>query len=282
MDLGTPFRGSVAIAAGAVTARQLRGPRFRRLFHNIYIRADVEVDLALRSSAAYLLVEGRGVLGGYSAAEILGASCGPADAPAEVVVPGGHQRAQPGLCAHRGLLLPDETTEVDGIGVTTPIRTAYDLACGPTLVEAVVAVDALAHAHEFEPATLAVMARRHLGARGSGTLAEVIELADPRAESPMETRIRLAIVFDGLPVPVLQHPVGGYRLDMAYPDVWIAIEYDGAEHRKQRKAMRDLDRQAHLTAAGWTILRFTAWEVLRQPWRVADRVRQELIRCGVV
>ncbi|MGH3615494.1 MAG: DUF559 domain-containing protein, partial [Pseudonocardia sp.] len=55
-----------------------------------------------------------------------------------------------------------------------------------------------------------------------------------------------------------------------------------AEHRKQRKAMRDLDRQAHLTAAGWTILRFTAWEVLRRPWRVAARVRQQLIRCEAV
>ena len=30
------------------------------------VAADVEVDLALRSRAAYLLVEGSGVVGGYS------------------------------------------------------------------------------------------------------------------------------------------------------------------------------------------------------------------------
>lgn len=81
-----PFLASRALAAGAVTPAQLRGPRFRRLFAGIYVLADVEVDLALRSRAAALAVDG--VLGGWSAAEVLGASCGPADARVEIVAPG--------------------------------------------------------------------------------------------------------------------------------------------------------------------------------------------------
>jgi very-short-patch-repair endonuclease len=57
-------------------------------------------------------------------------------------------------------------------------------------------------------------------------------------------------VLDDLPVPVLQHPVGPYFLDLAYPALRLAIEYDGEAHRSQRRAMRDLDRQAYLSDAG--------------------------------
>jgi hypothetical protein len=82
----TAFRGSAAITAGLVTPGALRGPRFERLFPDTYVKASPgrPPDLALRSLAAYRYVEGTGVLSGYSAAEVLGASCGPRDAPAEV------------------------------------------------------------------------------------------------------------------------------------------------------------------------------------------------------
>jgi hypothetical protein len=86
IDLTRPFRGSAATTAGLLTPGQLRGPRFQRLFPDVYAPAHLEPNLALRSAAAAVLVEGRGVLAGYSASELLGASCGPADAPAEVLL----------------------------------------------------------------------------------------------------------------------------------------------------------------------------------------------------
>ena len=118
------------------------------------------------------------------------------------------------------------------------------------------------------------------GPRFRAQLAAAVRLADPRAQSPMESRIRLAIVFDGLPTPVLQHPVGPFLLDLAYPAVRLAIEYDGEAHRGQERALRDLDRQAYLTAAGWKVLRFTAAQVMRRPGWVAARVREELVEAG--
>ncbi len=96
----------------------------------------------------------------------------------------------------------------------------------------------------------------------------------------METRIRLIIVFDGLPVPVLQHPVGPYFLDMAYPAIRLALEYDGDAHRTQERAMRDLTRQAYLSDNDWKVLRFTAVQVLHRPWEVAARVRYELVQAA--
>ena len=277
--LTEPFRGSAAVAAGLLTAGQLRGPRFRRLFQDVYVAAELEVTLALRSRAAYLLLAGRGALGGWSAAELLGASCGPRDAPAEVITRV-RQRVQPGLRIRRDRLVPDEVSTIGGIVVTTPERTAYDLSRRPPLVDGVVAVDALARVHEFDPAVLRELDRRHLGARGSTRLPEVLRLADPRAGSPMESRIRLAVIGAGLPVPRLQYPVGPYLLDLAYPAIWLGIEYDGREHLTPERALRDLDRQAYLTAAGWKkVLRFPAAEVYR-PEVVVARVRRELRRYG--
>jgi hypothetical protein len=165
IDLRQPFRGSEAVAAGLVTPGVLRGPRFRRLFTGIYVRADAEITFEVRSRAAYLLLDGRGALGGFSAAELLGASCGPVDAPAEIVTPRGLMTRRGLLVRHDELAL-DEVTEGGGCTVTSPLRTAYDLARRPPLVEAVVGLDALAFAKEIVPADVLLLARRHLGSPG--------------------------------------------------------------------------------------------------------------------
>lgn len=246
IDLDGPFRGSSAVAAGALTAGVLRGPRFRRLYPDIYVPARQKLDLTVWSVAAYLLVAGRGVLAGWSAAELLRASCAPPGAPATVLMAPGQQRARcRGLVVRRGQVRRDETTWRVGCGMTDPVRTAFDLArWAPTLVEKVVAVDA------------------------------------------METRIRLALVLAGLPAPAVQHRVVGFgrshRLDLAYPDVLLAIEYDGAEHREADRARQDLEREAVLTRLGWTVLRFDARTVLGDPARVAATVRAELARRGML
>jgi very-short-patch-repair endonuclease len=166
------------------------------------------------------------------------------------------------------------------------VRTAFDLArWAPTLIEKVVAVDALAYRHKFGVEAVRVLARSCLGVIGSAELPRVLALANPLAESPMETRIRLALVLAGLPAPVVQHRVQGFgrshRLDLAYPEVLLAIEYDGADHLDPDRARRDLEREALLTWLGWTVLRFDAATVHRDPARVVAVVRAELRRRGV-
>jgi very-short-patch-repair endonuclease len=103
-------------------------------------------------------------------------------------------------------------------------------------------------------------------------------LSNALAESPMETRIRLALHFAGLPPPVLQHPVGPYRLDMAYPELMVAVEYDGRDHLDPDRALRDLHRATYLGRLGWIVLRFRAAVVLGQPRWLAATVRDTLRR----
>lgn len=280
------FRGSLAVAAGHVTWDVLRGPRFLRLFPDTYVPTpDEKPDLHLRSQAAYRYVEGRGVLSGYSAAAVLGASCGAAGAPAEVTVRGGGLRARPGLLVNRDRLAPGEIQQVKGMHVTTALRTAFDLARRDDLTEAVVAVDALANRGRFSPDLLLYFAIHYPRARGNARIAEVLTYADRRAGSPMESRLRLLIVRGGLPRPEVQWVVQDERartaiwLDLAYPTHKIGIEYEGEGHASAEMVLRDAGRYTRLVDMGWRIYRYTKYEVYGEPARIVaelTRARQRV------
>nr|WP_239028408.1 DUF559 domain-containing protein [Pseudonocardia acidicola] len=287
--MGGPFRGSVAIGCGLVTAGALRGPRYRRLFPDVYLAAEIEPTLAVRSQAGYLLVAHRGgALAGYSAAALLGAECAPGNAPAEVVVPAGALRARPGLLVRRERLDPADVLMAAGCRVTSPQRTAWDLARRLELTEAVVAVDTLARGR-FAPTDLLARRSREPGARNCRAVERVVELADPRAESPMETRLRLILVLGGLPVPEVQYRVRDEhdfviaRVDLAYPEARLAIEYDGATHFTRERSKRDRRRDAVLADLGWDTLRFVDDDVLwSRPQTVHTTARRRAARLRAV
>jgi hypothetical protein len=72
-------------------------------------------------------------------------------------------------------------------------------------------------------------------------------------------------------------PGAGYKIDFAYPDVLLAIEVDGYDPHGTRKAFdTDRARQNRLVLLGWTMLRFTWPQVVREPAKVAAEVRAAL------
>lgn len=281
MDISEPFRGSCAVQAGVLTRRVLAGPRFRRLFPDIYVPADLPVDFVLRSKAAARLVAPNGVLSGYSAAELLGASCGPKDPPAEVTVPV-YRRPTGGLVVHRDRLDPYQVVAAQGVLLTSPQQTALDLIRWHDLLDGVVATDAIAHAYPHVTARVL----RHMrsispGAPGVRKLDAVLALMDRRAQSPMESRVRVALVRGGL-APSVQYPVAVGRrtffLDVAFPEAKLAVEHNGRRHLDPEQALRDLAREAALAAAGWKIIRFSARIVLGNPEILVATTRAELRR----
>lgn len=251
---------------------------------DVFAAAELPSNLANRSRGVALKLNGGGVLSGYSAAELLGSGCVPGDPSVEVTVPGGDFRERPGLAVHRDLLADDEVTAVDGVTVTTPLRTAWDLARWLPTVEAVVAVDALARVGGFEPRALLRIQQRYPRARWRRRVPGVIDLSDPRAESPMETRSRLVLVLRGLPPPELQYEVydsdGQFvaRLDMAYPRLRLAVEYDGRGHLKQWQQEVDAHRANRLDDCDWSVLRFTSTDVYGYPDEMFARVQGSVAR----
>jgi hypothetical protein len=106
------------------------------------------------------------------------------------------------------------------------------------------------------------------------------ELADGLAESPQETRVRLLLHRSPLPDPVAQFTVrdGGRRVarvDFAWPEHRLALEYDGAWHGEPGQFRRDRDRLNRLTAAGWRVIFVTAAD-LRSPDALLRRIAQAL------
>lgn len=278
------FRGTAAIAAGLVTRGRLRGTEFTHLLPDTYAPADgTEPDLRLRSLAAYRWAGPGAVLCGYSAAELLGSSCGPVGAPAEVAVTVVRSgvRSRPGVRVRRDLLHPGEITVLDGVRLTSRMRTAFDLIRWLSPTEAVVAVDALARG-EFAPDLLLNFAVRYPGLRGVRQVAEALNWADARSGSPPETRLRLILVRSGLPRPVPQHPVvvDDQRLlwlDLAYPEQRLGVEYDGGGHfATPEQARKDAQRHTRLVAAGWRVLRYTSEEMRQAPGRIVAEVRHAL------
>lgn len=82
-------------------------------------------------------------------------------------------------------------------------------------------------------------------------------------DSPPERRIADLLVRAGLPAPVLQHRVRiGSRLariDLCYPDLKIAIEYDSWDFHAGRRAFDDDRARANeLVVLGFLVLRFTS------------------------
>lgn len=83
-------------------------------------------------------------------------------------------------------------------------------------------------------------------------------------ESPMEEAFLMAAdpILSEYGDIVPQFEVGSYRADFAIPNCRILIEIDGYEWHKTREQLTaDAKRQRVLTAAGWTVVRFTGREI---------------------
>jgi hypothetical protein len=275
-----PFRGSVAVADGLLTHRQLGGATWRRLFRDVYICAEAPLDHLTWCQAAALLLPAGAALSHASAALLYGADVLSPGHPVEATAPASlGVRSQTGLRIVRSPLPVADTWRVAG---DLPVRTAFDLARRPDLVSAVVGVDALLYRRAVKPAELAQYVAAHAGWNGIRGARRAVELARADVESPMESRVRLRIVLSGLPEPVVQYDVrdrsGRFvaRLDLAYPLSRVGIEYDGDHHRERATFRFDAVRANRLRLLGWTVLHFNADEIRRKPDRMLAQIRAAL------
>lgn len=282
IDLGGPFRGSEAVGAGVLTAPQLRGPAVRRLFQDVYVPAAIPDTHELRCEAAALVLHPEAVITGRSAATLRGVPLARTKDSIELVVPEAVRIfRRTGLDIRRTERRDDESQPWGRIGLATPLRMGLDLLLDRALPDAVADLDAVLRAGLVDRSELRRMLSQRRD-RGIVSARRAEELADPRAESPPESRMRVWLVLDGLrPEPQywIEDSRGRLvRADLAFPEQQVAVEYDGSWRNGELWALNhDRDRLNRVQAVGWEVVFVTA-PLLATPRRMVDTVRAALAR----
>jgi hypothetical protein len=276
-----PFSGRRAVADGLLTRRMLVGPTWRRLLPDVYIHADAYQadDHRMWCDAVALRLPAGAAIGGLSAAYLHGVDLLPRDSPVSVILPGSARaRPHPRVAVTYADLATDDVTTFAALPLTTGARTAFDLGRRLPRTEAMVALDALLHRKAVRPSALAGYLDGHPRWPGAAQLRDLLAIAEPRTESPIQTRLRLILLDAGLPPLTAQHAVRTTdgrlvgRVDLAYPQWQIAIEYEGDHHRERATFRRDIARLNALRATGWLALRFTADDVRQHPGQIVTHV----------
>jgi very-short-patch-repair endonuclease len=254
-----PFIGTEALAAEKLSRHELRR-YYRAIMPNVYIDKRLQPSLRQRTVGAWLWSGRNAVIAGAAASAVHGSKWVDDNVPVELIWRNG--RAPQGVVTRDELLPESEFQCRDGLYVTTPERTAFDIGRRGSVGSAVAGLDALAAATDFKLRDVLELAANHRHTRGLRQLEKALDLVDAGAQSPKETWLRLLLVRAGFPKPQTQIPVLGadgfprYFLDMGWRDIMLAVEYDGGQHwTNPRQYADDIARQEYIATLGWTVIR---------------------------
>lgn len=242
---------------GVHSAYRIRA-HYQQVVHGVRAPSGPEVTTLDKIRAVALLYPDA-VFCGWTAAGLHGVPYS-AGHPVEIQLP--YHRRRSGIIVRRSAMPDGDVATVDGFRVTTPVRTAIDLARYVKGDEAVAAVDQCLRVGEFGVAQVTardvaeyLAEHRHL--HRCTRVAQVLAQVDGRAESPWETYARLFLRRSGLTMFVPQTPVTGtaMRLDLGAEEFKVAVEYEGEYHADRAQHRRDVAR--------WNRLRFDhGWEIV--------------------
>lgn len=272
------------ITAATVAAR-VRAERFRVVHRGVYLVGPVTVPQA-KPMAAVLACGAGAALSHISAAEswrqLPVKANGGASAPIDVAVSGRDCGHRPGIRIHRvALLEAADVTALEGIPITTPLRTLIDLASvvgGRELEQAIARAerngqvdrDELRAAVATRPGRSGNRLLRCLPGQGDGP-------AFTRSEA--EDRLFALVRKVGLPIPATNVSLRSYEVDFLWRRERLVVEVDGfAFHSSRRRFENDRSRDAALTARGFRVMRVTWRQLIDEPDTVLVRIAQALAR----
>lgn len=200
-----------------------------------------------------------------------------------------------GVRGHRGQFFDDEITTLNGLFITSRIRTWLDCSRKMSIEELTVVADHLLRypRPEFEGRSephatredLEEMLDRHKGTPGIRKARVALDRARVGSDSAPETRLRLALEDAGLPEPLLNVPrelqSGVVRQpDLSYPEQKVAVEYDGEGHSEAAQIVRDIAREEDFARAGWLLVRISKRHMENEARAAVAKVRSALLSRG--
>lgn len=266
----------------------VRGRALTPLWTGVVVESDRWLDPLTRGAAALLTTGPESVLVDGTAAHLHG--CRAIDtAQTHVRIRYGREfRSRPGLVVHHGSHFVTDVIERDGLRVLPLDRVVADLLCVLDGSDALAVIDealrmAGAEHDRFRGAVRDRIAGRQ-DPRGTVRATFLLDLASPRVDSPPESWLRLRLVERGFPLPEVNWPVRDldgterFRVDLAWPQLRIAVEYDGYEAHADRDE-QDAARQQELERRGWIVVRVRK-DDLGDMARVEAELRSAFARRG--
>lgn len=253
----------------------LRNGVWVRVFRGVFREATASTRPALSLEAARLSLGVKAVTAcRHTAAQLFGFAV--LDDPAVHVLATEQRRTRScGLVVHRDGITPEDVVTFRGVATTHAARTAIDLARTYGRLDALAVLD-LALRRGVTRAQLEAELTRHTGKRGFCQAAELLGYANAKAESPMESRMRMPCIDAGLPHPepqvVINHNSVEKRVDLGWERWKIGLEYESDLWHKGQHAARDNPRHNWLAASGWTMYYVGPRDVYQCPEEFTDLI----------
>jgi very-short-patch-repair endonuclease len=265
----------------AIGGRVARG-QLRRLHRGVYAVGHRALKREGRLLAAVLACGPGAALSHRSAGHLWGLLSGPPSLP-EVTRPASH-RKRDGIVIHRSVLPGDEVAEIDGIPVTSPFRTVFDLAGTLSTMRHLERAMNEAEVRQLrDRVSLPMLLERYPRRRGSAWIRTLLASREPRGitRNDFEELFVAFLEEHGLPRPRLNATLAlrgrFFEPDCMWQQQRFVVELDGrATHGTDQAFESDRQRDRILLAEGWRWARVT-WRQLRdEPAAIADDLRAAL------
>lgn len=281
LDTHLPFTRPQALAAG-ISPTVLQGPRFTAVFRGVHVGSGVPLAREIRARAALLTHPVGAYVSHHTAAELLGLPVPHSPLVHVSVFERRDRRRRDGIRSH--LARRQSLMTLRGIPICTPVGLFLDMAAHLDLVDLVVLGDAIVRRKLATVSELVAAADRWQERHGAAARRAARHVR-AKVDSAMESRLRMLLVLAGLPEPEVNRELRNdsgivlAALDLSYPEVKLAIEYDGQQHRADLGQWNsDIDRGEWLTRDGWRILPVISTGIYRRPDQTIERVHNALVQ----
>ena len=239
---------------------------------DVLVERSRQLELRTRAAAALLVVGEQAVLTSHTAVALFGC---PAASTGRVHVLVGYDRpirSTMEMTVHQGMCEKQDVVVLDGLRVLAFENALAEVLCRASRRTALACTDqAIALTPPESRAQFRAEVAHRIAtrkdSRGRRRSEILLDLATGLAESPAESWLLLDLFDAHFPIPTQQLPVADldgnvrYRLDFAWEEVRVAVEYDGYAAHVSR-GVRDAARDAELRRLGWTVIRATAADLM--------------------
>jgi hypothetical protein len=275
-------RELLTVMSRRMLATHVRSGAVVRVWHGVYALSPP--DVLTRLAGLDLIAREPMVACMNTAAELYGFGT-ERDDMIHVLDPGVRMRPIAGLMVHQRIGAP--LRRASGRLATAPAWTAVEVSRTLWRRRVLAVLDAALHCGACTREELESAIKEQKGRRGIVKVRDRIAYADGRAESAMESEARSVFIDGGLPLPELQYEIIDWcgqlwRVDFAWPDAMLVVEYDSVEwHANPEAFKRDRIKTSRLQECGWSVMPIVVDDIRRNPFDLVTRIFRHLDRASL-